>query len=620
MLAEKRMRLLRIGVFASLLLLGMLLCVANVRAQSRDSVLDKRVEYLYHFSQEVTWPNFARQEKFYVELIGRNADFYAQLKRFFQDKEVRGKEVSVSNTLDWRTRNRAIRPNIVYVDETFLHYLPMIVSFFEGYPVLIVSSRPYMEKGWMVSFTERFLEKPYREAGMPEWGYSLNCETIETQARLSISSRLRNGALLVIPVQRQEYSQGTNEELRGMASKIDAMRFELFERDSIVRQRDVEILNLLDTIDRQKRQLEHLDSFAAVRFLTAAEFLKGYSRYDYNSLRKPDIGVQIHAKRGALVLQETTQVSTYTFPWSDIQGGYVLTFFALAFGVFGVVLSYFLGINSATTELAADAKIGRESHGVGEKFAERQLRIQNAFLANVSHELRTPLNAIVGLSQLLVSGDDVEENEMKASLDIINQSAHGLLRMMDSVITKAMIDAGQLSLHETLGNPLPMLITLSRESEELLQNIGKREVVKFRRELGPKIPKLVFLDFDKVQSILGVLLSNAVRFTSLGEVVLGCNVCQKSESSYIKFFVEDTGRGMNAEQVEMVALHFKGRGETVVPHDVPQDGAADSGMGLGLSIACGLAQIMGTELQIESKPGLGTHVAFELPLRTHAEA
>lgn len=620
MLAEKGMSSLRNKSFVLLLVLAMLLSVENVCAQEQDSVLDKRVEYLYHFSQEVTWPNFAKQEKFYIELIGRNADFYEQLKRFFQDKNVRGKEVSVSNTLDWRTRNRAIRPNIVYVDETFLHYLPMIVSFFEGYPVLIVSSRPYMEKGWMVSFTERFLEKPYREASVSEWGYSLNCETIETQARLSISSRLCNGALLVIPVQRQELSERANAELRVMASKIDAMRAELFARDSVARQRDVEILSLRDTIGRQKRQLERLDSFAAVRFLTAAEFLKGYSRYDSASTHKPDIGLRIRAKQGALVSEEKTQVNAYTFTWSGIKGGYVLSFFALAFGVTGVVLSYFLSIKSTTIELLANTKNGEVSKDMGQQLAERQLRIQNTFLANVSHELRTPLNAIVGLSQLLVSGDDVEVDEMKASLDIINQSAHGLLRMMDSVITKAMIDAGQLSLHETLGNPLPMLITLSHESEELLQNIGKREVVKFRRELGPKIPRSVFLDFDKVQSMLGVLLSNAVRFTSLGEVVLGCNICQKGESSYIKFYVEDTGRGMTAEQVEKVSFHFKGRREAVVPKDVPQYGAADSGMGLGLSIACGLAQIMGTELQIESKPGLGTHVAFELPLRTHAEA
>lgn len=604
------------GVISLIVALGSLTCVAY--AQTRDTVLDKRVEYLYHFSQEVTWPNFVHQEKFYIELIGRNAEFFAQLKSFFQDKRVKGKEVSVSNTLDWRTRNRAIRPNIVYVDETFLHYLPMVVSFFEGYPVLIVSSRPYMEKGWMVSFTERFLERPYEAENVAEWGYSLNCETIEQKVRLSISSRLRNGALLVIPVQRQEVSVNASDELRGMAMKMNAMQLELFERDSIVRQRDVEILSLRDSIGFQRRQLEQLDSYAAVWFLTAAEFLRGNPFYDSTaSLSQPDIGVKIRASQGSLVSDAGMHAPAYTFPWANVKGGYVLAFFVLAFGFTGVVISYFFGTHSVRAEQVRDAVLRSKVLAGEEKLSDRQLSIQNAFLANVSHELRTPLNAIVGLSQLLVSEDTVKEEEMRASLDIINQSAHGLLRMMDSVITKAMIDSGQLSLQLTLGNPVHMLLRLSRECEELLQNIGKREVVSFRREFGPKIPRTVLLDYEKVQSILGVLLSNSVRFTSLGEIVLGCSVVSKDASSLIRFSVEDTGRGMNAEQIEEVGCHFIDCQSVEDFGEASVDGATDQGMGLGLSIACGLAQIMGTELQIDSTPGLGTHVVFELPLQTH---
>ena len=161
-----------------------------ISASAQDSLLDKRIEYVYHFSQEVVWPNFSHQQQFYIELVGRNSSFYNQLESFFSDKTVRGKTISVSNTQDWRSRNRATRPNIVYVDETSLHYLPTIVRFFDGYPVLIVSGKPCMEKGWMVSFTERFLDDSYLNGSASQWGYSLNCETIEQRARLSISSRL----------------------------------------------------------------------------------------------------------------------------------------------------------------------------------------------------------------------------------------------------------------------------------------------------------------------------------------------------------------------------------------------------------------------------------------------
>lgn len=610
------MRLEKVGLLRRLLVFCLLLSGGAALAQIRDSLLDKRVEYIYHFSQEVTWPNFSSQKKFYVELVGRNLDFYSQLTSFFEDKTVQGKEISVSNTQDWRTRNRSTRPNIVYVDETALHYLPEIVRFFEGYPVLIVSSRPYMEKGWMVSFTERFLEKPYLKGDVSDWGYSLNCETIEVRAKLSISSRLRDGALLVIPVQKKAAvaTVGHEGELENMASKIDALQFEILEKDSIVKQQQNEISSLHDTIVRQRRKLEFIDSSSTVRFVTAAEFLHGFLAYDTSYFSDQlDIGERIRSHQGSLVAYGAEPHDT-TYPWDDNRVGYFLLILALSVGATSVALSNVICRRIAGSGSLSETVAREQQSGDSENIAERQRRIQNAFFANVSHELRTPLNAIVGLSQLLAS-EDVEGTELKLSLEIINQSAHGLLRMMDSVITKAMLDAGEMRLEETLANPLSMLTTLSKESEELLQNMGKREVVAFRQEFASDLPKSAWLDYEKVQSILGVLLSNAVRFTSLGEVVLGCDVRHGEELSFIRFYVGDTGRGMNAAQLKMIGEHFS------EAQRLPSTGLdtaisdGDSGMGLGLSIACGLTEILGTHLAIDSQPGLGTNVSFELPLR-----
>ncbi len=610
------MRLEKVGLLRRLLVFCLLLSGGAALAQIRDSLLDKRVEYIYHFSQEVTWPNFSSQKKFYVELVGRNLDFYSQLTSFFEDKTVQGKEISVSNTQDWRTRNRSTRPNIVYVDETSLHYLPEIVRFFEGYPVLIVSSRPCMEKGWMVSFTERFLEKPYLKGDVSDWGYSLNCETIEVRAKLSISSRLRDGALLVIPVQKKAAvaTVGHEGELENMASKIDALQFEILEKDSIVKQQQNEISSLHDTIVRQRRKLEFIDSSTTVRFVTAAEFLRGFLAYDTSYFSDQlDIGERIRSHQGSLVAYGAEPHDT-TYPWDDNRVGYFLLILALSVGATSVALSNVICRRIAGSGSLSETVAREQQSGDSENIAERQRRIQNAFFANVSHELRTPLNAIVGLSQLLAS-EDVEGTELKLSLEIINQSAHGLLRMMDSVITKAMLDAGEMRLEETLANPLSMLTTLSKESEELLQNMGKREVVAFRQEFASDLPKSAWLDYEKVQSILGVLLSNAVRFTSLGEVVLGCDVRHGEELSFIRFYVGDTGRGMNAAQLKMIGEHFS------EAQRLPSTGLdtaisdGDSGMGLGLSIACGLTEILGTHLAIDSQPGLGTNVSFELPLR-----
>lgn len=611
-----RMHLARIFGYLFLCLLCVLPFGNKLSAQGADSLLDKRIEYIYHFSREVTWPNFSSQEKFYVELIGRNPEFYGQLSHFFEGKLVAGKEVSVSNTQDWRTRNRTIRPNIVYVDETSLHFLPVIVRFFEGYPVLIVSSRPYMEQGWMVSFTERFLAKPYTNGVGADWGYSLNSENIELRAKLSISSRLKSGAILVVPMQRSNGEDRRGVELSSLEAELQSIRIQLETRDSIVGLQRIQIAGLRDTVARQRLQLERMDSFAAVRFIAAADFLYDYPFNDsVNRLVTPGIVSRMRMHRGLLADSGQERAAFRDAVPEREPTGYILSILVFAVGLAMVGFSY--AIASSAVGRALEGQIGEgrflPAKPAGE--VERQARARHAFFANISHELRTPLNAIVGLSQLLTA-DSMGNADVKASLEVINQSAHGLLRTMDGIVTKAMIDAGEMPVEEVVTSLSQLFATLSHESEELIRHMGKQQSVRFRSECPSGVPDAVLLDCGKVQSVLGVLLSNAVRFTSLGEVVLGCSVGVSSfGGESILFYVHDTGRGMDSAQVAHVSMHFTDASRREMPRDDSVDGDAGTGIGLGLSIACGLTRILGTRLSIESDLGVGTRASFALPLK-----
>ena len=605
------MRFVKYIFFVFRLTLGCLLC-AMLSASAQDSLLDKRIEYVYHFSQEVVWPNFSHQQQFYIELVGRNSSFYNQLESFFSDKTVRGKTISVSNTQDWRSRNRATRPNIVYVDETSLHYLPTIVRFFDGYPVLIVSGKPCMEKGWMVSFTERFLDDSYLNGSASQWGYSLNCETIEQRARLSISSRLRDGALLVIPVQKRKMT---------VAQEVFVPASATSSRDRRTGTRG-QSESRVENLDRQRVASHSMERGSYEKI--ASDDTVNQSCSDFSTKFTYDSPVLALSRQKdsafARGVESEVQLPKAGFKDSrpllssvDLRNFGALSFL-LSLGVALLVFSYGFHLHVLRNEINRAPSVNAACVTQDVSTLDPQYKIHNSFFANVSHEFRTPLNAIVGLSQLLVS-EGVKESELKPSLEIINQCAQGILRIVDGVVTKAKIDTGEMVLEETQGNPVYMLDALSLETKELLKNMGKAGVVSFRQELDRSIPSSVSLDYEKVQSLLGVLLSNAVRFTTLGEVVLGCGMCRIDRGSLMHFYVHDTGRGMGEMQVEELEQHFiKAEKSPHAEYALNAD-AEISGLGFGLSIAVGLAKILGTQLVVKSSPGLGTQVSFDLPLR-----
>lgn len=258
-------------------------------------------------------------------------------------------------------------------------------------------------------------------------------------------------------------------------------------------------------------------------------------------------------------------------------------------------LSHFVAVQTDITrrkQQEADFKLARDE-------AERASRLKSQFLANISHELRTPLNAILGISEYL--RDSVSE-EFREDLTILHRSGKHLLNLLNEMIDLSAMEAGILRLRNQ-----PMCVqSLLWEVVDLFEAnaLAKGltlELELFEEAVGADI--WVLGDATRLRQVLMNLVSNAIKFTQQGKVVLYCAASIPSpEQVTLQFSVRDTGPGINsAEQQKMFRRFEHG--------DSPEAGA-----GLGLSICQEILRHMHTQLDVQSLQSKGSNFQFDLIL------
>jgi signal transduction histidine kinase/DNA-binding response OmpR family regulator len=233
--------------------------------------------------------------------------------------------------------------------------------------------------------------------------------------------------------------------------------------------------------------------------------------------------------------------------------------------------------------------------------AEESAQSKSEFLANMSHEIRTPMNAIIGMSQLALK--TVLTPKQHNYIDKVHRSAVGLLGIINDILDFSKIEAGKMELESVdfrLEDVLDNLVNLVglRAEEKGLELLLKVEA---------GVPRHLVGDPLRLGQVLVNLGNNAVKFTEQGEVVISVHVLEQTRDSVkLQFSVRDTGIGMSVEQKAGLFKAFSQADASTT--------RKFGGTGLGLTISKRLVDAMGGQINVHSKPDMGSDFQFEVEL------
>ncbi len=232
---------------------------------------------------------------------------------------------------------------------------------------------------------------------------------------------------------------------------------------------------------------------------------------------------------------------------------------------------------------------------IAKQNAERANRRKSEHLTTISHELRTPLNGSLGAMELL-SSTSIDAHQRRL-IETATQCTSSLLDIIKNLLDFSRIESGNMSLHISSTSLLPLL----DQAMQTIQGPSQKKGIKLSTFVGPGVPLKLDIDGVRLRQVLVNLLGNALKFTNSGSIRLTVNAAQGK----IIYSVSDSGKGISQEDLRSVFKPFYQGQDTT------------QGTGLGLTIACNLAAMMGGRLILESEPGHGTCASLELPFSQH---
>ncbi len=226
-------------------------------------------------------------------------------------------------------------------------------------------------------------------------------------------------------------------------------------------------------------------------------------------------------------------------------------------------------------------------------------RYKSEFVANMSHELRTPLNSLLIMARLLADNrtGNLSADQVKYA-QTIGESGNDLLALINDILDISKIEAGRIDLN-------PSRVHIDQIAEKLkatFDTAARAKNISFAVEIAEDAPAIIETDAQRLDQILKNFLSNAVKFTEEGKVVLRVG---RATGGRPAFTVSDTGIGIPAEHQQTIFEHFRQADGTI--------NRRYGGSGLGLSISRELARLLGGDIHVDSAVGQGSAFTLILP-------
>jgi PAS domain S-box-containing protein len=255
-----------------------------------------------------------------------------------------------------------------------------------------------------------------------------------------------------------------------------------------------------------------------------------------------------------------------------------------------------------TKRILAEKELKKEK-----KVSEELAMAKHNFLANMSHEIRTPMNAIMGMSRQLLKSN--LNDEQRSYLDNITNASENLLVIINDVLDLAKLEAGKLSFEKI---PFESKLLLENFMKVMLHKAEEKGLLLTNSYCDMRLSPILIGDPFRINQIMLNLVSNAIKFTTVGSVDICLNVLKDNDTSQeIELIVKDTGIGMEQSFLKDLFKKFSQEYEST--------SRKFGGTGLGMGITKNLIDNMGGEILVESEKGKGTTIFLRFTLEKGTE-